>query len=186
MINRLPKCKHCRERFVPKFPFAKFCLKDDACRVAATQFGIAEVKKKANKDWQKEKKELKEKLKSHKDYMKDLQIVFNTFIRLRDKDLPCVSCGTYAAEEFHAGHYIASTYTAVRFDPLNVWKQCSKCNTHLRGNSVPYRIELIKRIGLAEVERIENKRHDTTKFTIPELKAKIAHYKSQIKILSEK
>jgi len=181
MATNKRKCKECGEVFEKQRPLQYLC--SVGCSV---KYAKKEQAKKHEKQWKSEKKELKEKLKSHKDYMKDLQIVFNTFIRLRDKDLPCVSCGVFNAEEFHAGHYIASTYTAVRFDPFNVWKQCSRCNTHLRGNSVPYRIELINRIGLSEVERLEEKRHDTTKFTIPELKANIAHYKAQIKILSEK
>ena len=186
MINRIPKCKCCRTRFIPKFKFIKFCLQNAECEMAAIQFGIAEVKKKADKDWQKEKKVLKEKLKSQADYVKDLQTVFNTYIRLRDKDLPCVSCGTYNAEEFHAGHYIPTTFQVLRFNEFNVWKQCSRCNTHLRGNITAYRIELINRIGLAEVEKLENKRHEISKLSIPDLKAKIVHYKAQIKILSEK
>ena len=129
---------------------------------------------------------LKEKLKSQADYVKDLQTVFNTYIRMRDKDLPCVSCGVFVAEEFHAGHYLPTTFQVLRFNEFNVWKQCSRCNTHLRGNITAYRIELINRIGLAEVEKLENKRHEISKLSIPDLKAKIVHYKAQIKILSEK
>jgi hypothetical protein len=182
----MPRCKHCRTKFVPKFFLAKFCLLTEECKIAATMFGIAEVKKKADKDWQQEKKVLKEKLKSQADYVKDLQAVFNTFIRLRDKDLPCVSCGVFVAEEFHAGHYIPTTFQILRFNEFNVWKQCSRCNTHLRGNITAYRIELINRIGLNEVEKIENKRHEISKLSIPDLKAKIVHYKAQIKILCEK
>jgi hypothetical protein len=45
---------------------------------------------------------------------------------------------------------------------------------------------LINRIGLTEVEKLENKRHEISKFSILDLKAKIVHYKAQIKILSEK
>ena len=182
----MPRCKSCKTKFEPKFFLQKFCLTTEQCKVDATAFGIAEVKKKADKDWQKEKKVLKEKLKSQADYVKDLQTVFNAYIRLRDKDLPCVSCGTYNAEEFHAGHYIPTTFQVLRFNEFNVWKQCSRCNTHLRGNITAYRIELINRIGLAEVEKLENKRHEISKLSIPDLKAKIVHYKAQIKILSEK
>lgn len=182
----MPRCKSCKTKFEPKFFLQKFCLGTEQCKVDATMFGIAEVKKKSERDWKKEKKELKEKLKSQADYVKDLQTVFNTYIRLRDKDLPCVSCGTYNAEEFHAGHYIPTTFQVLRFNEFNVWKQCSRCNTHLRGNITAYRIELINRIGLAEVEKLENKRHEISKLSIPDLKAKIVHYKAQIKILSEK
>jgi len=182
----MPRCKSCKTKFEPRYFLQKFCLTTEQCKADATEYGIAEVKKKSERDWQKEKKVLKEKLKSQADYVKDLQTVFNTYIRLRDKDLPCVSCGTYNAEEFHAGHYIPTTFQVLRFNEFNVWKQCSRCNTHLRGNITAYRIELINRIGLAEVEKLENKRHEISKLSIPDLKAKIVHYKAQIKILSEK
>lgn len=128
-------------------------------------------------------KVMKEGLLTHKDYIKLLQTVFNTYIRKRDKDLPCVSCGTLKAEEFHAGHYIASTFQYLRFNEFNVWKQCSRCNTHLRGNSIPYRIELINRIGLQEVERLENERHLKFDKSIPELKELIKIYREKVKQL---
>lgn len=182
----MPRCKSCKTKFVSRFFLQKFCLQTEQCKIDATQYGIAEVKKKSEQDWKKEKKVLKEKLKTHKDYLRDLQTIFNTYIRLRDANLSCVSCGTANCEEFHAGHYIASTFQYLRFNEFNVWKQCSRCNTYLRGNTVPYRIELIKRIGLQEVEKLESSRHKTEKFSIPELIAKIVHYKMQIKILKEK
>jgi len=122
-------------------------------------------------------------LKSHKDYIQDLQKVFNTYIRKRDELKPCVSCGVFKAEEFHAGHYIATTYQYLRFNELNVWKQCSKCNTHLRGNSIPYRMELINRIGIEAVEKLEHDRNKLFKITIPEIKKLIEYYKLKIKSL---
>lgn len=164
------KCKSCKDEFTPLYrngiKMSNFCIK---C--------LAEKgRKKIHKD-------MKESLISHKDYIKLFQSVFNTYIRQRDKDLGCVSCGKTKVEEFHAGHYIASTYQYHRFNPDNVHKQCSQCNTHLRGNLIPYRIELIKRIGLEQVEYIENTRHMMLEITIPEIKEQIIKYKQLIKQL---
>ena len=137
----------------------------------------------------KAKKDKKQKIAEKKaamkfsDYLKLFQITFNTYIRLRDKDLPCISCGVYKCEEFHAGHYCATTYQYLRFNENNVHKQCSKCNTHLRGNSIPYRIELIKKIGLENVEQLENDRHKRLELTIPEIIQQIKIYKEKIKLL---
>jgi hypothetical protein len=131
----------------------------------------------------KEKKEAKDKLKTHSDYLQDLQKIVNQFIRLRDKNLPCVSCNTFKCEEFHAGHYIATTHQYLRFNELNIHKQCSYCNTHLRGNLIPYRIELIKRIGIENVEWLENNIHNELKLTIAEIKEKIIEYKIKVKEL---
>ena len=175
------KCKECGCIFKKERPLQFVC--SPKC---AASYSSKQRLKQVSKEWREEKKVLREKLKSQADYVKDLQTVFNQYIRLRDKDLPCVSCGIRICEEFHAGHYIATTYQVLRFNEFNVWKQCSRCNTHLRGNTVPYRIELINRIGLTEVEKLENKRHEISKLSIPDLKAKIVHYKAQIKILSEK
>lgn len=182
----MPRCKSCKTKFEPRYFLQKFCMDSDECIKSFAVWSKVESVKRVNKEWREEKKVLKEKLKSQADYVKDLQTVFNQYIRLRDKDLPCVSCGIRICEEFHAGHYIATTYQVLRFNEFNVWKQCSRCNTHLRGNTIPYRIELINRIGLAEVEKLENKRHEISKLSIPDLKAKIVHYKAQIKILTER
>ena len=181
----MPRCKNCKRKFTPQSFLQKFCM-DISCMPAFMSWVRSERQKKINKEWREEKKVLREKLKSQADYVKDLQTIFNQYIRLRDKDLPCVSCGVFNCEEFHAGHYLPTTFQVLRFNEFNVWKQCSRCNTHLRGNTVPYRIELINRIGLAEVEKLENKRHEISKLSIPDLKAKIVHYKAQIKILIER
>jgi hypothetical protein len=76
------------------------------------------------------------------------------YIRLRDGHV-CISCGTTTAEEWHAGHYIAGTNSPTKFDQFNINVQCSRCNTHLRGNLIPYRKNLIEKYGITTVERLE-------------------------------
>ena len=72
--------------------------------------------------------------------------VFQKWVRLRDKDLPCISCGTFTSEIFHAGHfYPATPYTGMIFDEQNTHRQCVHCNVYLHGNLINYRIGLIKR-----------------------------------------
>jgi hypothetical protein len=126
---------------------------------------------------------LKESLKTKSDYIKILQIVFNKYIRERDKDLPCISCKRFNVEEFHAGHYIASTYQYHRFNEDNVNKQCSYCNTHLRGALIDYRVNLIEKIGLERVEYLENTKHMMFELTINDLKDLIIKYKQKLKDL---
>ena len=176
MKNR--RCKNCKEIFEPLKPLQYVC----GWKCADEYQKLLKTNKEA-KEWRDKKKVMKADLMTFSDHIKLFQTVFNTFIRLRDKDLPCVSCGAEKCEEFHAGHYIASTYQYLRFNEFNVHKQCSKCNTHLRGNSIPYRIELIKRIGLEEVEYLENSRHMMLEITIPEIKEKIKEYKEKIRKL---
>ena len=133
------------------------------CCLAYTKTDAArKVEKKARR---KETMERKDKLKSINDRLGEAQIAFNSYIRIRDKWKPCVSCGTPPTEHGRGGSRDASHYLARgstkggsfrRFDPLNVHAACKKCNRFLSGNMVPYRVELIKRIGLERVEAIEN------------------------------
>jgi len=77
---------------------------------------------------------------------KKAQVVFNKWIRERDKDLPCISCSsrnTSTASHFYsAGHY-----NALRFNEDNVHISCHRCNYFLHGNLSEYRVKLEKRIG---------------------------------------
>lgn len=83
------------------------------------------------------------------------QKVFNAFIRQRDSELTCISCGTGKPE--HAGHYFSAGHNSkLRFDERNVAGQCVRCNYFLHGNQTGYRKGLIKRIGLEAVEQLES------------------------------
>lgn len=81
--------------------------------------------------------------------MKQLQKTqskFNEYIRLRDKDQVCISCGRSKIE--HAGHYYpAGKYSSVRFNEDNVHGQCVSCNYFQHGNLIKYRVFLERRIG---------------------------------------
>ena len=69
-----------------------------------------------------------------------------------------------------AGHYRSRGSAGhLRYNVFNIHAQCVKCNRFGSGNAVDYRIELIKRIGLDRVERIEND-NQYRKFTIDYLK----------------
>ena len=127
----------------------------------------------------------KEKLKSRADHAKDTQQAFNEWVRLRDADLPCVSCGRHHDGQYHAGHYrTVAANPAIRFEPLNVHKQCAPCNNHKSGDIVNYRIELVKRIGAEAVEWLEGP-HEPKKYTIEQLKAMTAEYRAKTRELKK-
>ncbi len=181
------KCKYCDEKFQQIQPLQYLCLPPKDCSWKYQERLRANKLKKENKEERAELKVLKEGLLTHKDYIKMFQVVFNTFIRVQDKDLPCISCGTTKNVEYAAGHYIPTTYQYLRFNEFNVNKQCNKhCNMMLRGNITEYRINLIKKIGVEEVEHLENSRHMMLEITIPELKNLIIEYKNKIKELQKK
>ena len=93
------KCKYCKGVFTP------FRILQSVC---SFECSIYESKEKADrkkaKEWRKEKQKRKEALKTNSDYVRELQTIFNKFIRLRDKGLNCISCGKPAKKE-NAGHY---------------------------------------------------------------------------------
>ena len=108
--------------------------------------------------------------------LKQAQIVFNRFIRERDKDKGCISCGSPNVD--HASHYIAQgSCSYLRFHETNVNGSCVKCNTFMHGNLIGYRKGLIERYSVADVEMLEDHRHVTKKWTRSELLEIIEKYK---------
>lgn len=82
------------------------------------------------------------------------QKAFNTWIRNRDKDKGCISCGAQVTE---AGHYFSQGHhSALRFNEVNTNGQCTRCNCFMHGNLISYRQGLIKRYGEDIVKKLEN------------------------------
>lgn len=128
-----------------------------------------------------EKKLKKAKQPSLKELKDSLQRLVNKYIRLRDKDEPCISCGKWS-NKFDAGHYINQGSTgALRYNEDNIHKQCSlNCNKYLSGNKIKYRIALVKKIGSPRVELLESQIHDVKKWTREELEELKTYYKEQL------
>ena len=145
---------------------------------------LKEIKEKKN--WKKKKKEWKEKLKTKKDYEKELEVIFNKYIRLRDSQDGCISCDKKAGEfRLTAGHYFpAGSYKNVRFDEDNVHGQCwFDCNKNKSGNLSEYKIRLVEKIGVERFEALEKRRNKPRHFTIPELIELKEIYKEKIRKL---
>jgi len=124
-------------------------------------------------------------LKTRSDYLKQAQAAFNSYIRERDRELPCVSCGRFHDGAYDAGHYRSvGAMPALRFHELNTHRQCVPCNQHKAGNIVEYRLGLIKRIGLAMVDWLEMD-HPPAKYSIEEIKQIRATYVAKLKQLKE-
>jgi hypothetical protein len=140
---------------------------------------INEVKQ---KNWQKKKAKLKLDLMTVQDYIKLTQQVFNKYINLRDKGLPCISCDKPINGRINASHYFnANNHWNVRFNEFNVHSSCINCNQYLSGNLIEYRSRLINKIGIEQLTLLEAEANKTRKFTIDELKQIINKYKLKIK-----
>lgn len=182
----MKKCKNCSSKFNPKFFNQKYCLKDE-CIEVFTKETILNQQKKKDEAWKKRKDKLKESIKTHKDYLKDLQTVFNKYIRLRDKDKPCISCGKELKGKYDAGHYFSvGSSPSIRFNEDNVHGQCVYCNQHLHGNIHGYTEKLPDRIGIDSFNNLKFLRSQTNKYTINELIELKEIYKQKIKDLDTK
>lgn len=115
----------------------------------------------------------KYKSKNHSKLVQEAQKWVNAYVRQRDAvndrgDFVCISCGKFKPKhQCNAGHYFSrGGYPSVRFDLDNVHSQCIQCNLHQHGNLIPYRANLIKKIGekrFAELEKmayISHFKHD--------------------------
>jgi len=162
-ISGKPKtCKQCKKKFIPERTFQRYC--NVSC-------ALIFAKEKTKKYQKAELKQKKEKLKTRSDWLKEAQVAFNRWVREMDYEKPCISCGRHHKGQYHAGHYRSvKACPALRFNRLNVHKQCRPCNELLSGNIIEYRKNLIKKIGVREVEWLE-KDHPPAKYTIDELKA---------------
>lgn len=149
---RMRKCAICRTPFKAFDMRVKWCSPD--CGLAVAQ---RELAKKDRKDL----KARKEAMKSIPELKADAQKAFNAYIRYRDKDLPCICCDGWGGEWSRGGIWDAGHFRSrgsadhLRFDERNVHKQLKQCNKWGAGRATDYRIGLIKRIGLANVEALE-------------------------------
>lgn len=162
------RCKACRCEFTPSRPMQQACSPDCALKLVVAK---REKSERAAKTLERKADAAKrEKLKSRSDYAREAQTAFNLWVRLRDKDRPCISCGRHHNGQYHAGHFLSvGARPELRYEPSNVWKQCSPCNTHLSGNAVLFRAALVREIGVEKVEWLEGP-HEPRKYTVDDLK----------------
>ena len=169
------KCKHCKAVFTPSKPIQTVC--SIACAVAMAKKKRENIEKAADR-------QKRESLKSRSQWLREAQTAFNAYIRVRDEKEPCISCGRHHQGQYHAGHYLSTgARPELRFEPLNVHKQCQPCNTHLHGNLILYRVNLIKKIGLEKVEWLEG-HHEPKHYSIDDLKQLIAKYREHTRELT--
>ncbi len=175
MPAREKACRICKKKFSPISSFAKTCSPGCA---------LEWVEKEKQRKFDAETRRRKEKLKTRSDHMSDTQTAFNAFIRERDRDKPCVSCGrNNPGVKMNAGHYLSvGAHPELRFCEFNVHKQCEHCNSFKSGNIKLYRKGLIERIGIDLVEWLEGP-HEPLKPTIEELKFLKGYYREQTRIL---
>ena len=171
-------CRYCGVDFEPVRPLQSVC-------------GFMCAKKIVKQDRKAERQNLKKRkdaIKTIPDLIKEAQHAVNSYIRLRDAGLPCISCGKPPTDTgFHggrdAGHYRSiGSASNLRFNEDNIHAQCVRCNQWKAGNAVEYRIGLIARIGEDRVLALESN-NDPHKWTREELIEIKETYKNKLKFL---
>jgi len=194
---RPKKCKNpaCGISFPPQRLGQAVC--SPKCGLAIKDVNQEKARKSLAELGRKELRAAKDRVKRKSEHMQEAQAAFNGFIRLRDKDLPCICCGSYGPDEdwltggkWDAGHFLGrGAYPELRFDEDNVHKQLKTCNggsgkfaAKARTVAQGYRERLIIKIGLERVERLEGP-HEAQRYTIEQLKEIKAQYRAKIREL---
>ncbi len=115
-------------------------------------------------------------------------VSFSKYIRLRDcrgeSGGNCYTClRWYPIGQLQAGHFIPGRRNAYLFSEEQVHAQCYSCNVGKKGNWPPYLERMRKEIGDEAVDLMLYSRHDTRKYTVPELMELKEHYDQKIKEL---
>ena len=180
------KCRCCKAPFVPARPMQVACSPVCALKLAEKQRDKADRAKKAED--RKITRQVKEKLKTRRDWMREAQVAFNAFVRARDAGRNCICCCRRLGNDAVGGAYDCGHYRSVgsaphlRFDERNAHGQTKQCNRWGSGRAVDYRIGLIRRIGLAAVEELEADQVPQ-KWSIEELRQIRDTYRAKVKDL---
>lgn len=179
-FNPRPRpCPVCSNGFVPVRPMQKVCSPRCAARKV----------KQDKADERAQVRTRREAIKTIPQLIAEAQREFNAFIRERDHDQPCISCGApppdlsglHAGRD--AGHYRSvGSARHLRFHEDNCHAQCVRCNQWGAGMVVDYRIGLVRRIGLDAVEALESN-NEVKKWTREELTAKRDYYRARVREL---
>lgn len=198
------KCFICKKKGEPADMFIdglKATCRTPECMTDYSLWKLDKQKKIKQKSDNKKHREAKAKLNDTiPRWTKKAQVAFNKYIRLRDRNLPCVSCGKNEAEVikdmrgvtcggvWDAGHWRSrGSCPELRFCETNCFKQCKKCN----GGSGKYgrkealvkdsfKSEVRRRIGRAQLEWV-NGPHEPKRYRVEDLKEIEALYKERVK-----
>lgn len=175
------KCIICKNPFEPfKSILEKSCGEID-CRVKYSIMVVEKQKKaqeiKVKRDWQKQKAEIKDKIKTLTDWHNDLQKEINAIIRNLDAQHPCISSLRGLGKSYDAGHLFGrQSNPQIRYHLFNIFAQSVHDNQWKSGNQ----LEFVE--GLEKTFGTEIKDYCLSLKGSPELKLSIDDIKEKIPI----
>lgn len=183
---KLKKCK-CGDEYTQYTTLQTCCIKCLAEKVVKkrirTEKSALQLQKRELINEKKANKKRLLELEPLKYWEEKAQKAFNKWIVWRDRELPCISCGTTSQSvQYCAGHYrTRKAANQLRYDPDNVHKQCNNyCNMQNSGNISAYRPALIAKIGQERHDALINN-HETKRWTKEECQEIERKYKELMK-----
>lgn len=158
------KCKWCKEQADKEFgiqtPAGFFC--SYAHVIEYTNDKQRKQREKAQKRVKVERKRGRtvkaKELRTRSDWYNRLGTLVNQYVRWRDRDEPCCTCGTTNPNiKYDAGHFhTKKARPDIRFELTNIHKQCSmRCNVHGSGMRNEYEKFIIEKYGAEHLAWLE-------------------------------
>ncbi|QIG27583.1 recombination protein NinG [Leclercia adecarboxylata] len=190
------KCKVCNEWFHPAYSNVVWCCPAHGA-IYALELRAKQKVKEAAKRIKDERRKEQESRRSHAErrravkplshWVQMTQRAVNDWRRtmLLAAGYGCISCGTKTAFAWHAGHYrTTAAAPQLRFNPDNIWLQCSACNVHKSGNIEAYRAALVELIGEEKVQALESN-NETHRYTREELDGIRADARAKLRTIKQ-
>lgn len=172
------QCKVCEKPFIPTFSTLQV-----VCGIPCSR------KFNEEKEIKKRVKQMKVESQKLSDLESVARVIFQKYIRERDKKDKCISCNRTETEQWDGSHlFSAEQYSGVIFNEMNVNKACVFCNRNLYGNLLEYRKGFILKYGeqaYNDLEKLANETR-TYKFQRSELIDIANKYKIKLKELGAK
>lgn len=133
---------------------------------------------------------MKKKNKTRQDYIKQLDNIFSTFIRLRDCNAKwiviCPLCwAKIPRKKAQNMHFVSRGVMKYRYDEKNCHAGCMRCNVFLNGNYIIYTRWMQKTYWITYVDRIISDKQPY-KIPTPMLVEMIKYYTQKANILADK
>lgn len=185
-MTKPSKCKVCKCAYTKTRPLQTVC--SPPCAMTLARNVGEQLRVKAETEDRKKTREKLDAMRTKPQLVKVAQTAFNSFVRARDADKHCISCGKPPSTESNsvdAGHFRSvGSAPHMRFVEENCHGQCKHCNQYLAGNVLAYRKGLIERIGLTRVEQIESDQ-TVRKYTKEGLQEIARHYNAETRRLKK-
>lgn len=179
---------NCEATFVPRTSMHSVC--SPRCEIAKRKANEKAAKDRAKAERAADRAAL-EAMKRLPKLHAEARYWFNRWIRLRDAEKPCISCGAPPPDltGFHSGRdcgHFRSVGQAghLRYTEDNAAGQCVHCNQHLAGNYTGFRFGQIERIGLERVDALERDNRPN-KWKREQVRAIRDHYKAACRELEK-